>query len=281
MTSIAQNHESDQREICATLKKFFSDYRVAELLRQCRGEKQKGVSAFEIFRYLLCLVFSDRSMYMQIVTGKFTEAFSKNTVYRFLSAAKTNWERFVCALSERIINRTIRPLTSKDRKDVFIFDDTLFSRTGGKKTELCSRVFDHVSMKYKRGYRLLTLSWTDGNSLMPIAGRLLASSDEKKIIGTKKQADNRSLAGKRRRQATSKAPDVMLELLKTAIQMGHRAKFVLFDTWFASPKSMIRIRRECEMDTIAMIKKTSKVFYEFDGKRMNIKQIFASCRKRR
>lgn len=60
-------------------------------------------------------------------------------------------------LSERNINRTIRPLTSKERKDVFIIDDTLFARTGGKKTELCSKVFDHESMKYRRGYRLLTL----------------------------------------------------------------------------------------------------------------------------
>ena len=65
------------------------------MLRACRGEKQKGVSAFRLFQYLLCLVFSDRSMYMQLVTGRFAEAFGKNTVYRFLSAAKTNWERFV------------------------------------------------------------------------------------------------------------------------------------------------------------------------------------------
>ena len=137
MTIIAQNKENDKREISATLEKFYADYGVAGLLRACRGEKQKGFSAFRIFQYLLCLVFSDRSMYMQLVTGLFTEAFCKNTVYCFLSAAKTNWERFVLLLSERIINRTIRPLTGKDRKDVFIIDDTLFARTGGKKTELC------------------------------------------------------------------------------------------------------------------------------------------------
>lgn len=281
MASIAQNLENDQREISATLKKFYADYGVAGLLRACRGEKQKGISAFRIFQYLLCLVFSDRSMYMQFVTGRFTEGYCKNTVYRFLSAAKTNWERFVLLLSERIINRTIRPLTGEKRKDVFIVDDTLFARTGGKKTELCSKVFDHVSMKYRRGYRLLTLGWSDGNSFLPISGRLLASGDEKKIIGPKKEMDKRSLAGKRRKQATSKAPDVMVEMLKAARQAGHRAKYVLFDTWFASPKTILRILRECKLNTIAMIKKTSKVFYELDSRRMNIKQIFAACKKRR
>ena len=281
MTRIAQNQENDQREISATLRKFYADYGVAGLLRACRGEKQKGYSAFRIFQYLLCLVFSDRSMYMQLATGRFTEAFGKNTVYRFLSAAKTNWERFVLQLSERIINRTIRPLTSDERKDVFIVDDTLFARTGGKKTELCSKVFDHVSMKYRRGYRLLTLGWSDGNSFLPIAGRLLASGDNKKIIGPKNEVDKRSLAGKRRKQATSKAPDVMVEMLETALRAGHRARYVLFDTWFASPKAILRILRECKLNTIAMIKKTSKVFYELDGRRMNIKQIFACSKKRR
>ena len=281
MTSIAQNRKNDQREISATLAKFYADYGVAGLLRACRGEKQKGFSAFRLFQYLLCLVFSDRSMYMQLATGRFAEAFGKNTVYRFLSAAKTNWERFVLQLLERIINRTIRPLTGKDRKDVFIVDDTLFARTGGKKTELCSRVFDHVSMKYRRGYRRLTLGWSDGNSFLPISGRLLASGDEKKVIGPRNEVDKRSLAGKRRKQATGKAPDVMVEMLKAALRAGHRARYVLFDTWFASPKAILRILRECRLNTIAMVKKTSKVFYELDGKRMNIKQIFAASKKRR
>ena len=95
MTSIAQNQGNDQREISVTLGKFYTDYGVAGLLRACRGEKQKGISAFKLFQYLLCLVFSDRSMYMQLATGRFAEAFGKNTVYRFLSAAKTNWERFI------------------------------------------------------------------------------------------------------------------------------------------------------------------------------------------
>ena len=78
MTSIAQINENEQREIEGTLRKFFIDYRVRDLLKGCRAEKQKGHSAFQIFRYLLCLVFCDRSMYMQIITGRYSEAFGKN-----------------------------------------------------------------------------------------------------------------------------------------------------------------------------------------------------------
>ena len=57
MTSIAQINENEQSEITGTLKKFFADYKVRDLLKACRAEKQKGHSAFEIFRYIL-LFFS-------------------------------------------------------------------------------------------------------------------------------------------------------------------------------------------------------------------------------
>jgi hypothetical protein len=101
------------------------------------------------------------------------------------------------------------------------------------------------------------------------------------MVGVMKSLDQRSLAARRRKQALSKATDVMLDMLKTAIKTGHNAKYVLFATWFANPKDIIRIHNECGLNTIAMIKKSSKVFYEFDGKRMNIKQIYGMCKKRR
>ena len=74
----------------------------------------------DVFRYLFCLIFSDRSMYMQQKTGFFDAGFCKNTVYRFLNNAKTNWLRFTTLLSAKIINGFMKPLTSQEWKDVFI-----------------------------------------------------------------------------------------------------------------------------------------------------------------
>ena len=51
---------------------------------------------------------------------------------------------------------------------MFIVDDSLFSRTSCKKTELGSKVFDHTDMHFKKGFRMLTLSWSDGNTLIPV-----------------------------------------------------------------------------------------------------------------
>ena len=214
---IRDNQEREDR-----ISYFLKKYSIGKLLVKCGAGKEKGICIVAIFRYLLCLMFSDRSMYMQLTTKRFEEGYSKNTVYRFLNSCKTNWERFTVLLSERIVNKFLRPLTSEEREDVFIFDDSTYKKTGHKHTELVAKVFDHVSMKYIKGFRML----------------------------------------------------------KMALKAGHRAKYVLFDSWFSCPKEIIRIKNECDLNTIAMIKKSSKINYIFNGEKLNIKQIFSKCKKR-
>ena len=184
-------------------------------------------------------------------------------------------------LSERIVNGFMHPLTDKKREDIFVIDDSAYHKRGYKKTELVAKVFDHVSMKYIKGFRMLSLGWSDGNSFVPITHRLLSSSKDKNVLGLKNDFDKRSIAFKRRRQAREKATDVMLDMLKQAQKAGHHAKYVLFDSWFSNPKEIIRISEDCHLNTIAMVKKSSKIRYEFEEEELNIKQIFARSKKRR
>lgn len=217
---------------------------------------------------------------MQQKTGVFDAGFCKNTVYRFLNNTKTNWLRFTTLLSARIINGFTKPLTSQERKDVFIIDDSLFDRSRSAKTELLAKFFDHCSMKYKRGFRMLTLGWSDGNSFVPVNHCLLSVADDKNLLCDATSFDGRSLAGKRRRQSRCKAMDVMIDLIKTARQSGLTAKYVLFDSWFSSPKTITTLKQEQNLDVIAMIKKSSKVKYVYQGKTLNIKEIYSKNRKR-
>ena len=138
--------------------------------------KEKGVPAISLLRYKLGNIFVGRSMYMQQRSGSFKEGFSKNTFYRFLNSTKTNWLRFTSLLAADIVNNDLKNLTDQKRTNVFIVDDSLFNRSSCKKTELGSRVFDHTDMTYKKGYRMLTLSWSDGNTLIPVNSCLVASS---------------------------------------------------------------------------------------------------------
>ena len=276
--SILPQDQSGQ-ELFNAISSFFCTFGIGNLLRKCNAQKEKGVPILDIFKYKLCNVFSDRSMYMQQKTGSFKESFSKNTFYRFLNSPKTNWLRFTTLLSKKMVDK-VEPLTDKDRVNAFIVDDSLFERTSCKKTELGSRVFDHTSMKYRKGYRLMTLGWTDGNTFLPVNSCLLASSKESNLIGPARQFDGRSLAAKRRRLAQTKGTDVMIELLRSALSVGHTADYVLFDTWFSNPAQLIAMKA-LGLDSIAMIKKSSRIHYEYEGEELSIKKIFGVCKKRR
>ncbi len=128
---------------------------------------------------------------------------------------------------------------------------------------------------------MLTLGWSDGNTFVPITHRLLSSANDDNVLGVMKTLDKRSIAFRRRKEAREKATDVMMTMLKNALKIGHHAKYVLFDSWFSSPKIITQIKNECDLDTIAMIKKSAKINYLFEGKLKNIKQIFTACKKRR
>ena len=274
---LPQDH--DGQELFNVISSFFSRFKVGNLLRKCNAQKEKGVPVLQIFKYKLCNVFADRSMYMQQKTGSYREVFSKNTFYRFLNSRKTNWLRFTTLLS-REVSKTIEPLTGEDRINAFVVDDSLFERTSCKKTELGSRVFDHASMRYTKGYRLMTLGWTDGNTFLPINSSLLASSKASNLIGPQECYDGRSLAARRRNLAQTKGTDVMLELIKTARKCGHTADYVLYDSWFSNPAQLVAVK-ELGLDSIAMIKKSSRIRYEFEGKQLSINRIFGISKKRR
>ena len=242
--------------------KFMKRFHIGRLLFKCNAGKEKGIPVMELFRYLFCMMFSDRSIYMQIKTGTFEGAFSKNTIYRFLNDVRINWQRFTMLLSAEIICRFMKPLTDEKRKDVFIVDDSLFDRSRSKKVEM------------------LTLGWSDGNSFLPVSYSLLSAAEDKNLLCGGKRYDGRSLAGRRRLQSRRKATDVMVELVHSAQCAGITAKYVLFDSWFSAPKTILVLKKQEHLDTIAMMKK-SRTKYRYQGEKFNVKEIYSRNRKRR
>lgn len=149
MLTLILPQDQDGQELFNAISSFFRTFRVGALLRKCNAQKAKGIPVIDIFKYKLCNVFTGRNMYMQQKTGSFWESFSKNTFYRFLRNPKINWLRFTSLLSKKAAE-VIEPLTSEERVNAFVVDDSLFERTSCKKTELGSRVFDHTTMRYAR-----------------------------------------------------------------------------------------------------------------------------------
>ena len=241
MKIITQKYEIDNT-VSSKISSFFKVYRVGSILKASNGCKSKGIAAVAIFQYIFSLVFFNRSMYMEMMSEKRLNSFAKDAVYRFIKSANINWLRFTTMLSSRIVNTTIEKLTDEERINVLIIDDTMFERNKSKNVELLSKVYDHANSKFRKGFRLLTLGWSDGNTFLPVNSCLLSSENMKNRFNEAEELDKRTAGHKRRVLAQTKATLVMLELIKEAIHYGIPAKHVLFDTWFCSPSSLTSIK---------------------------------------
>ena len=228
-TSITQANQNDN-QISKTIKRFFTRFHISSALKASNAYKARGIPVIEIFQYLFLLIFSNRSMYMSLLTGKNTLNFAKDTVYRFMKMVQINWIRFTTILTSRIIHDAILPLNSENRTNVLIIDDSMFERNRSKKVELLTKVYDHAKHKYRFGFRMLTLGWSDGSTFLPVNSILLSTENKKNRITEADEVDKRTVGYKRRQLSMEKGTHAMLTLLETAKKAAIPAKYVLFDS---------------------------------------------------
>ncbi|NLX26942.1 MAG: transposase [Lentisphaerae bacterium] len=262
------------------IHQFFKNQRIGKLLKHSNMSKEKGISPVAVFRMLFTLVFSGKSLY-RTLEAEGSCGMGKDTVYRFLNSVHIHWRRFLLLLSSQVIRQDLKPLTDASTMKVLIADDTLYRRNRSKQVELLSRVFDHTDHRYYRGFRMLALAWSDGNSFLPISCTLLASSKAKnRLVSVRTDLDRRTNGVKRRLEAIRKATDVLVEMVAEAAETGIEASHILFDSWFAYPAIMRKLLVK-GMHTLCMLKVTEKIFYRYHGENLHLSAIYRRIRKRR
>ena len=277
--SITQANQND-KQISKSIKRFFTRFHISSALKASNAYKKKGIPVVEVFQYLFLLIFSNRSMYMSLITGKNSPGFAKDTVYRFMKMIQINWIHFTTLLASRIIKDAIVPLDSEDRANVLTIDDSLFERNRSKKVELLAKAYDHANHRYRFGFRMLTLGWSDGNTFLPVNNVLLSSENKKNRVNEASEVDKRTVGYKRRMLSMQKGTQAMLELLKAARKADIPAKYVLFDSWFSSPSTLHAVK-SIGYDVIGMVKKTPKMFFRYNGEDMSLITIYNQNKKRR
>jgi hypothetical protein len=119
---------------------------------------------------------------------------------------------------------------------------------------------------------MLTLGWSDGTTFLPVAFSLLSSRQEKRILcPADSKVDKRSAGYKKRAEATKNSIETLLKLLDSV--KGLPAKYLLFDSWFAFPKTIANVVKR-KLNVICMMKISSKIHYCYQGEWMNLKEIY-------
>src|SRR5690625_5074355 len=267
---ITNNNPNNQ--LPSELKSAFNELEIFKHLRNAGITKSFGFSCAYLFKLVFCLIFEQKNWFRLLESKKSENLPEKDTVYRFLNHTKFNWRRFLLSLSAATISKVSR-LTKRDRPKVLIFDDSAFERNRSKKVELLARCFDHASqkMRFYKGFRMLTLGWSDGATFMPIDFSLL-SSKKSQINGISESIDKRSSGYKRRLEALQSAPEQIPGMLKRALNTGINASYVLMDTWFTQ-QPLIKAITEEGLDVIGMVKKLNQR-YIVNGKRVSLDQLY-------
>ena len=263
--------ENPKTEIQCKFGEAIRELRISKLLTKSNIKGKSGKSFYEVFQFLLLLVFQNCNLYHFLNSKKKDTAFSKNTYYRFLNNASFNWVRFISLLAARV-TACFDKLTRPERVICLVLDDSVIARERSKKVELLSYVFNHVIGKTVKGFNLLTLGWTDGYSFIPVGFNMMASAKESKRIAPANTAiDKRSNGGKARKNAVLQKPEAAIQLIRNALSAGIKAGCVLMDTWFTNEPFIANILAE-GLDVIGMLK-DNKQRYIYKGKKYNLKQL--------
>jgi hypothetical protein len=254
------------------LNAVFKELEILKHLRNANIQKNLGFTCSYLFQLVFCLIFRHKNWWRLLDSKKSDALLAKDAVYRFLNHSKFAWRRFLLTFSAATIQK-VSTLTDSKRVRVFIIDDSMFDRNRSKKVELLARCVDHSSLKkrFYKGFRMLTLGWSDGHSFMPVDFSLLSSTNAQ-INGISKEIDKRTSGYKRRMEALQPAPQLIPAMLQRTISAGIQASYVLMDTWFTQPP-LIRAVVEQGLDVIGMVKTTNQR-YVVDGQFVSLKQLY-------
>lgn len=256
------------------IRNFFNRINLSRLLKACNITKLDGASALQVFTFLYSLVFTKKNL----VDALREADFEKDVVYRFVNTGRYHWHRLLVLVSNALLP-WLDSLTSQEK--VLIIDDSFYDRSRSKKVELLSWVRDHTDGRLKAGFRMLTVGWSDGRSFLPLFFSLLSSSDVTKRLVQPLCTDKRSLAHKRRQEAVKPMLEAAVDMIREVKRLGVKAKYVLFDSWYAWPTTIASVVKE-GFQVICMVKKTTKVQYLCDdGQLRDVKQIYRTLRKKR
>lgn len=274
------NFTTNTENISSHVKNFSHQFKVGTILQSCGARKQKGIEVMKVFYYLCSLLLCNITMNRDQRTRNHGNLVRKDTCHRFLQSVSTDWNKFLSLLAKAIISKNFIPLRrmdceGKEKPFFLIADDSSYYRNRSKKVELFARNWDHALNRCYKGFRMLTLAWTDGISVLPVAFCNMSTCNKRNRLSEAKTFCDKkqdSFGCSIRRMAQQKMNDTLLDLIDVATAAKLHAKYVLCDKWFSSPASIFSILSK-GYEVICMLKNSS-TYYVYKGNRQTLKQIF-------
>ena len=270
--------QQEAKRLQDRISSFLDDFKVGTLLAGSGIRKLRGAKPLAVFTAIFALPFGGLNFSRGIVENR-ELGFQKDTAYEFQKNPRYNWRQFLLGLVTVVV-RFMDVLTTEQREKVLIIDDSTYDRSRSKVVELLAWVHDHNANRSLKGFKLMSLGWSDGVSFLPLDFILCSSSKaSKRLQGIRKEMDKRCCGYKRRVEAMAKSTEHLETMVKRVLARGIRADYLLMDSWFAFPALLATLGKH--LPVICMGKDMPKVFYRHQGQWLRLGRLYAKLQKRR
>ena len=280
-SDVNQFMEKERFMLDNDFQEFFSEFKIASLLKSCNIRKRSGHPVPKIIFDLVNIPFLFMSGVFLFVSSQYEKAASdKNRFYRLLENANYNWRLFILGLSF-MVGQKISPNNTKE--DCFVVDDTITPLTG-KLVEGASYVYDHTCGKSILGFQKLVLGLFNDSHFIPISQKICISKQKpkggskakkyKKIPKSEKICSQCPGALEREELNLTKLAGAV-SLLKAAKRKGFNASTVLLDSWYCFNSFIKQVAEGLELKVICQLKNLPKPNkYIYKGRAYSLKGLF-------
>jgi len=274
--SIVKKHGMDVNFI---IFDFLKKFKIKNICDRLKFKKDYGYAVIELLLVVLTiplvLAKNINSLYNSEYGGLFK--MSRSAVYRFMNNSFYDWRKLIY----RICIKFIDAFSNEENLTAFIIDDTTISKEGYK-CEKVTTVYDHSSKSFVYGFKQVTLAYCDEKSIIPIDSSLHGEtelSNKKSEKQNSKVRNAKSIGAKRIKEFILDKITSAKDMIKRAIQVGLKAKYAVFDSWYTS-NDFVNTLVESGLKVVCAIKIHRKCTY--NGRKTNISDLvslFKNTRK--
>jgi hypothetical protein len=164
---------------------FSRQFKIGQLLKPFSSVKKQGTPLLSVLVAMILSRLGGMSVSGMQQTGRL--GMDENTIYRLMNNPSVDWKSLLLSFAKQFMS-CVSQRGESDKKSVkcFVIDDTDIEKSG-KTFEGISKIFSHVTHSFHFGYKMLTLCFWDGKSLVPCCLSLHRESRKNEYGLNKKQ----------------------------------------------------------------------------------------------
>ncbi len=241
---------------------------LVSLLNIC---KRSGIKVQPIL-FALRLWPMPRAKSIHAFCGKCIKNYLKgsiDTLYAFMRRCDLNWQAMSSRVALFVFNKHF---AGQCEKAAFVVDDTLRRRRGKKVQGACYH-FDHNEQRSVFSQQFVKLGLSAPVGFLPLLQHLYISSSKPVLMGQEQKIDKRLSYFKHFSRANKQSKhDLMAWMLRRAVKLGFKAKYLLADSWYDNKKN-IALALELNLTGIFHLKGDSTK-YRFQGREYTLKELY-------